>query len=104
MANVKFTWNDDPDTESEPVSYTFLRSDDGGNTYAELETAVVSQTVDEGLGIRSYVVEDVPNGPANFGVIATDEDGEDSALLGPVGFAAEPLVPSMLGPLELENV
>lgn len=104
MASVKFTWNDDPDTEAEVSVYSFVRSTDGGNTYAEVGAATVEETTNEGGGVRSFVVENVPNGVANFGVIAIDEDGEESNLLGPVGFNAEPLFPSLLGPLDLENV
>jgi len=101
MASVRFSWADDPATDTPVAQYSVRRSFNGG-AYSNLALVDVADTSESG-GVRSVTLNDVPNGLANFRVYPIDGDGEEGAHI-QVSHDAQVLLPSISGPLVAINV
>lgn len=102
MAKVRFAWSNDPSTLVPVDSYSFERSTDSGATWTVLATELDFNVPAVGAD-RTFEVDGVPAGVADFRVVPIDADG-DAGVAIQTNFEAIDIVPSILGPLVITNL
>lgn len=105
MANVRFTWNEDPNTPVPVAKIDIERSTDGGVTWVSQIGGLLAAGPLLSAGVYTHTINNIANGVADFRVVPYDSSDQPGTPVTLIGFDAFDMIPNFeAGSLSAENV